>query len=73
MFHEMMLAIKNCRNEQELLKIVSYISANQKKLKLDAVDIEKLESIGMRKYHEFERERSQMIKNKKQGFNNFDE
>lgn len=70
-FHDLIVDIKNCKNERELLKVVSYISENQKKLKLDVSDVEKLEAIGMKRYEEIQRDRADIIRNKKQGFNNF--
>jgi len=71
-FHELIVDIKNCTSEKELLKIIQYIDANRKRLKLDYVDIEKLEAAGMRKYEQMLSDRTYMMKNKKQGFNNFD-
>lgn len=70
-FHDLIIDLKNCKNERELLKVASYISENQKKLQLDVSDVEKLESIGMKRYEEIQRDRAGIIRNKKQGFNNF--
>lgn len=66
-----MVEIKNCKNEAALLKIVQYISTNQKKLRIDESEMQRLEDEGMRKYESFQRERNALIRNKKQGFNNF--
>ena len=64
-YHELIVDIKNCNTEKELLKIVKYIDANRKKLKLDEVQIEKLEATGLRRYEEMLNERNQVIRNKK--------
>lgn len=70
--HELMSDILECKTEKQLLRVVQTIVNNSKKWKLDEVDIQRLEEAGMRKYETMQRERSAMIKNKKQGFNNFD-
>lgn len=64
-YHELVIDIKNCQTEKDLLKIVKYIDSNRKKLKLDDYDIERLEKIGLRRYEEITIERQQMIKNRK--------
>lgn len=64
-YHELVIDIKNCMTEKELLKVVQYIDSNKKKLKLDEVQIERLEAVGMRRYEEMTIERNQMIKNRK--------
>jgi len=64
-YHELIVDIKNCNTEKELLKIVKYIDANRKKLKLDEVQMEKLEATGLRRYEEMLNERNQVIRNKK--------
>lgn len=64
-YHELVIDIKNCMSEKELLKVVQYIDSNKKELKLDEVQIERLEAIGMRRYEEMTIERNQMIKNRK--------
>lgn len=64
-YHELIVDIKNCNTEKELLKVVKYIDANRKKLKLDEVQIEKLEATGLRRYEEMLNERNQVIRNKK--------
>ena len=64
-FHELVVDIKNCQSERELLKIIQYIDSNKKKLKLDDYDIERLEAIGMRRYEEMTRERNHLVKNRR--------
>ena len=72
-FHDHVVDIKNCKNERELLKVVSNLTQNQARLKLDDSDMQRLEDIGMKRYEEIQRDRSSMIRNKKQGFNNVGE
>lgn len=72
-YHNLIVDLKNCKNERELLKVVSYISQNQAKLKLDDSDMDRLQDIGMRRLEEIQRDRNSMIRNKKQGFNNVGE
>ena len=64
-YHELVVDIKNCNTEKELLKVIQYIESNKKKLKLDEVQLEKLESAGLRRYEEMTIERNQLIKNRK--------
>jgi hypothetical protein len=71
-YHEIRGMIEECKDEKQLLRVVEDIMRNTKKYGLDEVDLDKLEQVGMRKYEQFKRERSLLIKNKKQGFNNFD-
>jgi len=71
-YHELVVDLKNCKTEKDLMYIATDISANRKTYGLDMLDVEKLEQIGLRRYEELQRERNQMVKNKKQGFNNFD-
>lgn len=72
-YHNLIVDIKNCKTERELLQVVKHIMSNQKKLRLDDSDMERLESIGMTRLEQIQRDRSFIIKNKKQGFNNFEE
>lgn len=67
-----MADIKECKNEQQLLKVVENIMHGAKQNHIDDYQMQRLEEEGMKKYEQFQRERSVMIKNKKQGFNNFD-
>ena len=64
-FYELTVDIKNCKTEKELLKIVQYIVANQKRLKLDDYEMQRLEAIGMEKYESMSIERQMMVKNRK--------
>lgn len=64
-YHEYRIAIENCRTEVELLKIVEDVMKNTKENKLDEVDIDKLEQLGMRKYEAMLRDRQMMFKNRK--------
>lgn len=64
-YHELVVDIKNCNTEKELLKIIQYIESNKKKLKLDEAQLEKLESAGLRRYEEMTIERNHMINNRK--------
>jgi uncharacterized protein YjiS (DUF1127 family) len=70
-YHELSVDLRNCNSERELLRVATYIQNNKKKLQLDESDIERLQSIGISRYEALTRERNAMIKNKKQGFNNF--
>lgn len=72
MYHELRGSIEECKTEKELLTIVEDIMRHSKKYKLDEYHIDKLEEIGTRKYENMLRERQFMMKNKKQGFNNFE-
>lgn len=64
-YHDALIEIKNCKSEKQLLKVVEAIVANSKKLDLDETDLQRLEEVGMHKYEQFERERRQMVRNKK--------
>lgn len=64
-YHELIVDIKNCQSEKDLLKIIQHIDSNKKKLRLDEVDVEKLEAIGLRKYEEMVSERNYMARNRK--------
>lgn len=64
-FYDLTVDIKNCKTEKDLLKIIQYIVANQKKLRLDDYDMQRLESIGMQKYESMTIERQIMVRNKK--------
>jgi hypothetical protein len=64
-YHDLMVEIKNTRNEQELLKVVKFIDSNSKRLKLDNYQLDKLEAAGLKRYEEMTIERSQLIKNRK--------
>lgn len=70
-YHELAVDLRNCNSERELLRVATYIQNNKKKLKLDESDVERLQAIGISRYETLSRERNAMIKNKKQGFNNF--
>lgn len=71
-YHDIRVEIENCKTERDLLRIVEDVVKNSKKYHLDEVDLQRLEDVGMKKYERFQRDRMFMIKNKKQGFNNFD-
>jgi len=64
-YHELMLDIKNCHNEKDLLKIVKFIDSNRKRLKLDDYQIDKLEAAGLKRYEEITVERNHLIRNRK--------
>ena len=64
-YHDLMVEIKNTRNEQELLKVVKFIDSNSKRLKLDDYQLGKLEAAGLKRYEEMTIERNQLIKNRK--------
>lgn len=64
-YHELIVDIKNCHTEKELLKVAQYIESNKKKLKLDELQVDKLEQTGLRRYEEIVNERNHMIKNRK--------
>jgi hypothetical protein len=64
--------IEECKSEQQLLKVVENIMAGARQNNIDDYQMQRLEEIGMRKFEQLQRERERMIKNKKQGFNNFD-
>lgn len=64
-YHELIVDIKNCKTEKELLNVVQFIDTNKNKLKLDDFQIERLEAIGLKRYEEMTIERNQMIKNRK--------
>ena len=64
-YHDLMVEIKNTRNEQELLKVVKFIDSNSKRLKLDDYQLDKLEAAGLKRYEEITIERNQLIKNRK--------
>jgi hypothetical protein len=72
-YYEMMETIKACKTEDELLKVATNIQTNQKTLGIDDYQMQKLESAGLATYEKMQRIRNQMIKNKKQGFNNFED
>lgn len=72
-YGELYQKIKECRNHQELLKVATDISKNQQQYKLDDYQIDRLEQAGMIRLEQLEREGRHMIKNKKQGFNNFED
>lgn len=71
-FHELVAQLKACTNERQLLKVVSYISSNSKKLKLSDFDLDKLERVGMQKYDEFQRAGKGLISNSKIGSKKYD-
>jgi len=71
--HELIVDIKNAKSEEELLKIVTFISSNSKRLRLDDSDLQKLEAVGLQQYENMHRIRNDMIRNKKHGFNNFND
>lgn len=72
-YGELYQMIRECKSHMELFKVAKDISVNQKQYKLDDYQMDRLEQAGMIRVEQLEREGRHLIKNKRQGFNNFDD
>lgn len=64
-YYDLIVELKNCKTEKQLMEVAEYIDTNKKTLGLDDYHLEKLQAVGMQKYERMVMERNMMVKNRK--------